>query len=147
MGCSKANRDANHSSALATTRFFDSWVVIDARTILTARRAVDCLPKLIDVTHLSVARYGIAGNATLLELSKDVWVTNTAPTFRLLRTMTIAAQSEELTVADLPLTYPVYGATLALEHSGGGTGARAPDRGDREAPAPADHGASARKPV
>lgn len=33
----------------------------------------------------------------------------------LLRTMTVAAQSEEIALAERPLSYPVYGETLSLE--------------------------------
>ena len=67
---------------------------------------------VIDVTHLSVARYGIAGNGTLLFLSKG-WK-RLGEELTLLRSMTISAQSEALRVAALPVTYPVYGATIPL---------------------------------
>ena len=69
--------------------------------------------KVNTVTHLSVAKYGIAGSATQLSFDRSVWVTEQA-NLSALRKMTITAQSEELAVAELPLTYPVYGSTLAL---------------------------------
>ncbi|MBS0171533.1 MAG: putative baseplate assembly protein [Nitrospira sp.] len=67
-----------------------------------------------DVVHRSVARYGIAGNGTRLSLSAG-WTKGADSTLDLLRTMTIAAQSEELTPAALPLFYPVYGEKLAFD--------------------------------
>ncbi|ODT45723.1 MAG: putative baseplate assembly protein [Nitrospira sp. SCN 59-13] len=67
-----------------------------------------------DVVHRSVARYGIAGTGTQLSLSAG-WVKGTDSKLDLLRTMTIAAQSEELTPTDLPLLYPVYGETLSFD--------------------------------
>jgi hypothetical protein len=48
-----------------------------------------------------------------LGLSKS-WTIGSNSTLALLRSMTVAAQSEELVVAELPLAYPVYGSTLAL---------------------------------
>lgn len=66
-----------------------------------------------DVVHRSVARYGIAGTGTQLSLSAG-WAKGTDSKLDLLRTMTIAAQSEELTPAALPLLYPVYGEELAF---------------------------------
>ena len=68
-----------------------------------------------EVTHLSVARYGIAGSATRLIFTEDAWE-RTITNLTLLRTMTVAAQSEELAVAALPVAYPVYGSTLALNN-------------------------------
>ena len=68
----------------------------------------------VTVTHLSVARYGIAGNATRLDLSKD-WVQNTDSNLSLLRSMTIAAQSEQLASASRPLDSPVFGGDLPLD--------------------------------
>jgi hypothetical protein len=65
------------------------------------------------LTHLSVARYGIAGNATRVTLSAP-WKMNSDSKLSLLRTMTIAAQSENLPISSWPLTYPVYGSELPL---------------------------------
>ncbi|MGB7948704.1 MAG: hypothetical protein WCH75_13555, partial [Candidatus Binatia bacterium] len=70
--------------------------------------------KVVSVTHLSVARYGMAGSGTWLLLDKG-W-NRSNEYLILLRTMTLAAQSEELPVAALPVTYPVYGSTLALQN-------------------------------
>ena len=53
----------------------------------------------------------------------------TAPRSLLLRGMTIAAQSEELAIAALPLTYPVYGTDAGARTAGGGLAAGRPDRG------------------
>ena len=66
------------------------------------------------VTHRSVARYGLAGNGTRLSLSTG-WTKNADSKLDLLRTMTVAAQSEEIALAERPLSYPVYGETLSLE--------------------------------
>jgi hypothetical protein len=69
---------------------------------------------LSDVVHRSVARYGIAGNGTRLSLSAG-WTKGADSKLDLLRGMTIAAQSEELTPAALPLFYPVYGEELSFD--------------------------------
>ncbi len=63
---------------------------------------------ITDVVHRSVARYGIAGNGTRLSLSSG-WAKGTDSKLDLLRTMTIAVQSEALPLAEQPLAYPVYG--------------------------------------
>ena len=70
------------------------------------------ISKVVNVTHLSVARYGMAGSGTLLVLEKG-WK-RISESLVLLRSMSVVAQSEELAVAALPVTYPVYGATLPL---------------------------------
>ena len=70
------------------------------------------ISKALSVAHLSVARYGMAGNATLVALEKG-WK-RIHETLFLLRTMTVNAQSEALKVAALPATYPLYGATIPL---------------------------------
>ncbi len=67
-----------------------------------------------DVVHRSVARYGIAGNGTQLSFSAG-WSKGADSKLDLLRTMTVAAQSEELTPAALPLLYPVYGEELSFD--------------------------------
>ena len=67
-----------------------------------------------EVVHRSVARYGIAGNGTRLSLSAG-WTKGADSKLDLLRTMTISAQSEELTPAALPLLYPLYGERLAFD--------------------------------
>ena len=59
-------------------------------------------------------RYGLAGNGTRLSLSTG-WTKNADSKLDLLRTMTVAAQSEEIALAERPLSYPVYGETLSLE--------------------------------
>lgn len=69
-----------------------------------------------EITHLSVARYGIAGSATRLFFKENAWERNSDSELVLLRTMTITTQSEELGVAALPVIYPVYGSTLALNN-------------------------------
>jgi hypothetical protein len=65
------------------------------------------------VTNLSVARYGIAGSATQLTFLTDAWE-KTVTTLEVLRTMTVATQSEELPPTALPVTCPLYGSTLPL---------------------------------
>jgi hypothetical protein len=70
------------------------------------------ISKVFNVTHLSVARYGMAGSGTMLMLTKG-WK-RISESLLLLRSMTVAAQSEALAAAALPVTYPVYGATLPL---------------------------------
>ncbi len=70
--------------------------------------------QVTDVVHRSVARYGIAGTGTQLSLSLG-WTKEANSTLDLLRTMTVAVQSEALTTAALPLLYPVYGEELAFD--------------------------------
>lgn len=69
---------------------------------------------ITDVVHRSVARYGIAGNGTRLSLSSG-WAKGADSKLDLLRTMTIAVQSEALVLAELPLPYPVYGNVVSCE--------------------------------
>ncbi|ULA61569.1 MAG: Putative baseplate assembly protein [Nitrospira sp.] len=70
--------------------------------------------QVTDVVHRSVARYGIAGTGSQLSLSAG-WSKGADSKLDVLRTMTIAAQSEELTPAALPLLYPVYGEELSFD--------------------------------
>ena len=96
-----------------------SWIVIgqlEWNLIEMKFTPIWIVSKVIDAVHLSVARYGIAGNGTLLALSKG-WKKPIIPllaVLAVLRTMTVSAQSEALPVAALPATYPVYGATIPL---------------------------------
>jgi hypothetical protein len=90
-----------------------SWMVIEQDDPESSAR-LWLFAKVTGVTHLSAAKYGIAGNATRVTLSAP-WQKNSDSKLSLLRTMTVAAQSEELTVANCPLTYPVYGKQLALD--------------------------------
>jgi hypothetical protein len=91
----------------------DSWIVIeqdDPDEEKSVRLWI--FSEVTRVTHLSVAKYGIAGGATRLELSRP-WKRNDDSKLSLLRGMTIAAQSEELTVSERPLLDPLYGSELA----------------------------------
>lgn len=72
-----------------------------------------------EVTHRSVARYGMAGNAPTLKMSTS-WSKATSSNLSLLRTMTVVTQSEELETARLPLVYPVFGDSLALDQRADG---------------------------
>jgi hypothetical protein len=90
-----------------------SWLVIEQDNSAGTAR-VWIFAKANGVSHRSLAKYGIAGNGTRLSLSTP-WQIHDSATLALLRGMTIAAQSEELTIAKRPLTYPVYGAELALD--------------------------------
>ena len=89
-----------------------SWIVIEQDDPNSSSR-LWIFGKVTAVTHLSVARYGIAGNATRVTLSVP-WEKNSDSKLSLLRTMTIAAQSEELPISNRPLPYPVYGSELPL---------------------------------
>jgi hypothetical protein len=90
-----------------------SWVVIEQDDPDSSAR-LWIFAKVTKVTNLSVAKYGIAGNATRVSLSAS-WKKNSDSKLSLLRTMTVTAQSEELTVAQRPLAYPVYGKELPLD--------------------------------
>ena len=89
-----------------------SWIVIEQDDPDSSSR-LWIFGKVTAVTHLSVARYGIAGNATRVTLSAS-WKKNSDSKLSLLRTMIIAAQSEDLPISSRPLTYPVYGSELPL---------------------------------
>jgi len=99
-----------------------SWVVIEQDEPAVVRLGiVDSEPTRIwkfssitQVTHRSVAKYGLAGVATRLVLDKP-WEQGVETTLSLLRSMTIAGQSEELKVGEVPLSYPLYDSTIALD--------------------------------
>ena len=90
----------------------DSFAVVEQDDPGTGSR-IWTFALVSDVVHRSVARYGIAGTGTQLSLSAG-WSKGADSKLDLLRTMTIAAQSEELTPAAVPLLYPVYGEELSF---------------------------------
>ncbi len=107
-----------------------SWMVIEQDDPDESKSVRHWIFSLVtSVTHLSVAKYGIAGSATRQDLSKP-WKKSTdsdkPSKLSLLRSMTIAAQSEELTVSARPLNDPIYGAELALNGLVEGLGAGRP---------------------
>lgn len=81
--------------------------------------------EVTSVTHLSVARYGMAGSVTRLGLG-TVWELGIETKLDFLRSMTVAVQNEQLAVAALPVRYPLYGSTLALNSRVDGLAARRP---------------------
>ena len=89
-----------------------SWIVIEQDDPDSSSR-LWIFGKVTAVTHLSVARYGMAGNATRVMLSAS-WEKNSDSKLSLLRTMSIAVQSEDLPISSRPLPYPVYGSELPL---------------------------------
>jgi len=91
----------------------NSWAVVEREDNSVPGSRAWTFALVVSVTHQSVAKYGIAGSTTLLSFDKNVWVTEQAK-LSALRQITITAQNEELVVAELPLAYPVYGATLTL---------------------------------
>ena len=91
----------------------NSWAVVERENNVAPSERLWTFAKVDRVVHASVAKYGLAGNATQLRFDQNVWVTNLAD-LSALRKITITAQSEELVVAEVPLTYPVYGSTLVL---------------------------------
>jgi hypothetical protein len=93
--------------------FADSWVVVERENNEEPHQRLWTVTQVTAVTHLSVAKYGIAGIGTQLSFDIDVWITD-AEDLTALRKITVAAQNEVLPVAELPLTDPVYGSTLAL---------------------------------
>jgi len=105
--------------------FIGSWVVIEQDDPNVAKLAIiDTDPEepirtwtfsqVTGVTHGSVAKYGIAGSVTRLTLS-ETWKVGSETTISILRSMVVAAQSEELRVGRVPLSYPLYDSKLALE--------------------------------
>jgi hypothetical protein len=98
-----------------------SWAVIEQFVYDAQEELVRkwIFSQVYKVTHLSVARYGMAGSATRLDFLTDAWE-KTVATLEVLRTMTVATQSEELKPSALPVTYPVYGSTVALNNRADG---------------------------
>ena len=105
--------------------FIGSWVVIEQDDPNVAKLAIiDTDPEeakriwtfsqVTGVTHRSVAKYGLAGSATSLTLS-ETWEVGSETTISILRSMVVAAQSEELMVGKIPLTYPFYESTLPFD--------------------------------
>lgn len=92
-----------------------SWAVVEQFVLDSQRKYARkwIFSRVDEVIHVSVARYGMAGSVTRLAFLTDAWE-KTVATLEVLRSMTVATQSEELAIAALPITYPVYGATLAL---------------------------------
>jgi hypothetical protein len=90
-----------------------SWVAVERDDPFDSAVRLWTFAKVKDVVHLSAARYGIAGNVTLLRFDQNVWLINGA-NLSVLRRITIAAQSERLVIAQRPLAYPVYGSELPL---------------------------------
>jgi hypothetical protein len=80
-----------------------SWAVVEQFVFDSVRGATRrwIFSSVGQVTHLSVARYGIAGSATLLSFGEDAWI-KLGNSLALLRTMTVAVQSEALGIAALP---------------------------------------------
>jgi hypothetical protein len=66
------------------------------------------------VTHISVAKYGMAGSTTRLALDTP-WEKGIETTLSILRSMAIATQSEHVEVAEIPLVYPLYDSRLTLD--------------------------------
>lgn len=91
-----------------------SWAVVERENNFSPFQRLWAFAQVTAVAHLSAAKYGIAGSATQLNFDKDVWVTEQAD-LAALRKITVVSHSEALTVAPLPLTYPVYGSKLALD--------------------------------
>ena len=131
-------RDALTLSARYDKILAGSWAVVERDDPFNSTVRLWTFAKVERVTHLSAARYGIAGNATLLNFDQNVWLINGA-NLSVLRRITIAAQSEALPSRSRPLDLSGLWQRVALEPSGGRSGRRAGDRRDRQAPARADH--------
>ena len=93
--------------------FPKSWLVVEQDDPDTTNERVWIFSKVSTVSHRSVARYGIAGSVTRVGLETP-WLRSPDSKLALLQSMTIFAQNEELSVAELSLSYPVYGTTVAL---------------------------------
>ena len=115
----------------------NSWAVVERENNFVPGSRVWTFALVGSVNHQSMAKYGIAGSTTLLTFDRDVWVTDQAK-LSALRQITITAQSEKITVAELPLTYPVYGSTLAFNTLVDGLAPRAANGNFRETPAATD---------
>ena len=88
----------------------DSWIVIvrpEGSPIITQRQG-DSNP----VTHGSLAAYGITGKTTQVRL-RDNWLTESS-LFGDIRGTVVYAKSEELTLAEAPVTEPVRGGVNEL---------------------------------
>ncbi len=94
--------------------FVDSWAAVERENNFVPGSRVWTFAKVTDVTHQSMAKYGMAGSVTKLSFDEEVWVTESAD-LAALRQITVAAQSEELPLTKTPLSYPVYGAELSFD--------------------------------
>jgi len=106
--------DAQANKLTLSTRYdklvAGSWVFIE-QDIDSTRGWT--LAKVTGVTHRSVARYGLAGSVTQLNLGTP-WQLPADADLSLLRSMTVAAQNEPLSLSTAPITYPVFGSELPL---------------------------------
>lgn len=95
----------------------DSWIVIDQDDPSDPDEPrIQTITRATDVTHRSVAKYGIAASVTHLALNPG-WVTDTGSDLALLRSMVVYAQSEPLTLAEAPLSGVLPRNDLTLDRS------------------------------
>ena len=108
----------------------NSWVVVDMRAAdglfenFTPQSDKLLITKTKDVSpSISRAEYGITGKTTRLNLGDSVWInfkedvdlkTSAPSEFRLIRQTVVHAQSEQLELADEPITYDVCGDRIEL---------------------------------
>jgi hypothetical protein len=113
----KLKKDESNKEIMLSARYdkilVGSWAVVEREDSSATDKRHWTFARVDRVIHASVAKYGLAGNATQLSFKEDVWLTEHA-NLSVLRKITVTAQSEELVVADVPLTAPVYGAMLPL---------------------------------
>src|SRR5207302_9737035 len=83
----------------------NSWAVI------TRPDANDVAARIQGVSETGLARYGVTGKSTRLQLDDDVKINN----FSELRQTTVHAQSEQLALAETPVTEPVAGHVIELD--------------------------------
>src|SRR4029453_7161219 len=96
--------DQIHLNAVYNQIVRDSWAVIK-------RGSYEVIARVQAVLETGLSRYGISGKSTRLDLNKDV----TIETFPQLRQTTVYAQSEQLELAETPITEPVAGHVIELD--------------------------------
>ncbi len=79
----------------------DSWVVL-----LTKRTALPFIAKAVNPSVVAPAKYGLGGKSTAITLSAP-WFTDAITDFNIIRTASVYALSEKLTLSERPVDDPV----------------------------------------
>jgi predicted phage baseplate assembly protein len=96
--------DQIHLNAVYNQIVPDSWAVIK-------RGASEVIARVQGVSETGLSRYGVSGKSTQLDLDTDVTLSN----FSQVRQTTVYAQSEQLVLAEAPITETVAGHVITLD--------------------------------
>ncbi|MEP7339642.1 MAG: putative baseplate assembly protein [Acidobacteriota bacterium] len=96
--------DQIHINAVHNQIVPDSWAVIK-------RGSSEVIARVQGVSETGLSRYGVSGKSTQLDLDANVALSS----FSQLRQTTVYAQSEQLALADAPISDPVAGHVIKLD--------------------------------